>query len=117
MTKVRLPQNRRLSHALLSQCSSAISLTMPYSIVPATPDDLPDIIAIYHAAFADDPFIGQLMPNVPPEVKQAHDMHWYGREFEMSELNGLRFRKVVDGDGYDHDRQHFQSLNRALTCG
>lgn len=72
---------------------------MVYRLLPATPADLPDIIAIYHAAFATDPFIGQLMPNVPPEVRQAHDMHWYGREFELSELNGLRFRKVVDEDG------------------
>ncbi len=73
---------------------------MVYKILEATPADLPDIITVYHAAFAADPFIGQLMPNVPPEVKQAHDMHWYGREFELSKLNGLHFRKVVDGDGY-----------------
>ncbi|CAF9935402.1 hypothetical protein IMSHALPRED_010215 [Imshaugia aleurites] len=72
---------------------------MPYRVLPATPADLPDIIAIYHAAFANDPFIGQLTPNVPPSVKQAYDLHWYGREFDLSELNGLRFRKVVDGDG------------------
>lgn len=72
---------------------------MAYRILPATAADLPDVIAIYHAAFKDDPFIGQLMPNVPPEVKQAHDMHRYGREVEMSELNGLEFRKVVDADG------------------
>ena len=73
---------------------------MPYTILPATPADLPDIVAIYHAAFANDQFIGQLMPSVPPDVKQAFDTHWYGREFEMSELNGLRFRKVVDQTGY-----------------
>ncbi len=73
---------------------------MVYKILEATPADLPDIITVYHAAFAADPFIGQLMPNVPPEVKQAHDMHWYGREFKLSKLNGLQFRKVVDGDGY-----------------
>ena len=74
---------------------------MSYRILPATPADLPDIIAIYHAAFVEDPFIGQLMPNVPPALKQAHDMHRYGRDCEMSDLNGLRFRKVVDEDGYD----------------
>lgn len=79
---------------------------MPYTVLPATPADLPDIIAVYHAAFANDPFIGQLMPNVPLEVKTAHDLHWYGREFEMSELNGLRFRKVVDEDGYHHCSHH-----------
>lgn len=84
-----------------SQYPSTILLNMPYTISPATRADLPDIIAIYHAAFADDPFIGQIMSNVPPQVKQAYDMHWYGREFEMSQLNGLRFRKVVDGDGYN----------------
>ena len=81
-------------------------LTMQYTILPATPADLPDIVAVYHAAFANDPFIGQLMPNVPPQAKNAHDMHWYAREFEMSELNGLRFRKLVDGDGYDSGQHH-----------
>lgn len=102
---------RRLELSLLFSCSCAFllnaqrrtasaTLTMAYTILQATPADLPDIIAIYHAAFANDPFIGQLMVNVPSEVKQAHDMHWYGREFEMCELNGLRFRKVVDGNGY-----------------
>lgn len=82
---------------------------MQYTLLPATPADLPDIIAIYHAAFSTYPFIGQLMPNVPPEVRQAHDMHWYGREFELSELNGLRFRKVVDENGYGRSlsRPHF----------
>ena len=81
--------------------SSIILLTMQYTILPATPADLPDIIAVFHAAFANDPFIGQLMPDVPPQIKRAYDMHWYSREFDMSELNGLRFRKVVDEDGYD----------------
>lgn len=72
---------------------------MPYTILPATPADLPDITAIHQAAFADDPFIGQLMPNVLPEFKRSHDMHFFEREFEMSRLNGLRFRKAVDGEG------------------
>ena len=75
---------------------------MAYRILPATPADLPDITAIFHAAFADDPLVGQLMPNVPADVKKAHDMHLHGREFEMNEFNGLQFRKVVDADGYHH---------------
>lgn len=90
---------------------------MTYRVLPATPADLPDTIAIYHAAFADDPFIGQLMPNVPADFKQAHDLHWYGREFEMNELNGLRFRKVVDVDGYDRCLRQYRQLDRELTCG
>lgn len=72
---------------------------MTYTVQPATPADLPDIVEIHDAAFATDPFIGQLMPNVPPEVKRAHDIHYYRRELDMSELNGTRFRKVVGGDG------------------
>ena len=85
---------------------------MPYTISPATPADLPDIIAIYHAAFANDPFVGQIMANVPLQVKQAHDMHWYGREFEMGQLNGLRFRKVVDGDGYNPSPRRARQLDQ-----
>ena len=73
---------------------------MSYTILPASPADLPDIVAVFGAAFAGDPFIGQVMPNVPPEVKHAYDMHYHGREFEMSEFNGLRFKKVVDEEGY-----------------
>ena len=72
---------------------------MVYTILPATPADLPDIIAVQHAAFADDAFIGQLMPNVSPEARQSHHMHFFARQFEMSRLNGLRFRKAVDGQG------------------
>ena len=72
---------------------------MTYRLLPATPADLPDIIDIYHAAFQNDHFIGQMMPHVPRDIKRAYDMHYYGREFEMSALNGLRFRKVVDQDG------------------
>lgn len=79
----------------------SLEKVMVYRILPATPADLPDVIAIFHAAFAADPFVGQLMTNVPPEVKLTYDMHWYGHEFEMSELNGLQLRKIVDGDGYD----------------
>ena len=90
---------------------------MPYKTLPATRADLPEIIAIYHAAFADDPFIGQLTPNVPPDVKQAYDMHWYGREFDLSELNGLRLRKVVDGDGYRHSSRRIRRLDHELTSG
>lgn len=72
---------------------------MAYRILPATPADLPDIIAVHHAAFADDPFMSQLKPNVVPELKQRHDMHFFLRQFEMSRLNGMRFRKAVDEDG------------------
>ena len=75
---------------------------MPYTIQPASPADLPDIVAIYHDAFVDDLFIGQLMPNVPLEIKKAYNVHTYSRQFEMNELNGVIFRKVVDADGYNH---------------
>ena len=74
--------------------------TMAYTILPATPADLPDIVSVHDAAFADDPFIGQLMPNVSPEVKQSHDMYFFTRQFEMSRLNGQRLTKAVDGNGY-----------------
>lgn len=89
---------------------------MVYTLLPATPADLSDIIAIYHAAFATDPFIGQLMPNVPPEVRQNHDMHWYGREFELSELNGLRFRKVVDENGCSRSLSRLHLLQFLGSC-
>ena len=88
---------------------------MQYTVLPATPADLPDIIAVFHAAFANDPFVGQLMPNVPPHIRTAHDMHWYSREFEMSELNGLRFRKLVDADGYGFCQRQARQLRRTLT--
>ena len=72
---------------------------MSFTILPATTADLPDIAVIYGTAFKDDRIIGQLMPNVPLEVKQAYDLEWYRREFEMSTLNGLKFYKAVDVSG------------------
>ena len=89
---------------------------MSYTVLTATQDDLIAIIAVYHAAFADDPFIGQIMPNVAPEVKQAYDIHRFRREIEMSELNGLKLKKVVDGDGYDHPRRGICSTVLHLSC-
>ena len=90
---------------------------MAYTILPATPADLPDIVAVQHAAFADDAFIGQLMPNVSPEARQSHDMHFFVRQFEMSKLNGMRFRKAVDGEGYGSSPalKAIRQLDHALT--
>lgn len=75
---------------------------MAYTILPVTTNDLPDIVAIHEAAFVDDPIFGQIMANVSPEAKLAHDLHWYEREFGISELNGLRWKKLIDGNGYKH---------------
>ena len=69
---------------------------MSYTIHPATLADLPDIVAIWDAAFKNDRIIGQLMPNVPLDLKRAYDIEWYRRMFDMSHLNGLRFFKAVD---------------------
>ena len=89
---------------------------MAYKILPATPADLPDIIAVHHAAFADDPFIGQLTANVSPEVQQAHDMRFFARQFEMSRLNGLRFRKAVDAEGCEPSHATVGIFRRLDHC-
>lgn len=90
---------------------------MSYNILPVTPADLPDIVAVFHAAFKDDPHVGQLMPNVLPEVKQAHDMHYWQYQLNMSEYNGMIFRKLVDEDGYDHYQLSIGGLDGALIWG
>ena len=77
---------------------------MSYTILPVTPTDLPDVSAICDAAFKDDPIVGHLMSNVLPEVKQAHDMHYWENQLVMSEYNGMRLKKLVDKDGYDRCR-------------
>ena len=92
---------------------------MAYTILPATPADLPEIVACHQATFADDPFIGLLMPNVLPEVKQSHDMHYFGRQFEMSRFNGMKHRKAVDGEGCGSSPARLAFDNRtmhSLTC-
>ena len=89
---------------------------MAYKILPATPADLPDIIAVHHAAFADDPFIGQLTADVLPEAKQAHDMRFFARQFEMARLNGLRFRKAVDAEGCGSSLATVGILRRLDHC-
>lgn len=73
---------------------------MVYMNLPATANNLPDIVAIYDAAVANDPLFGQIMPNVSPETKLAHDPHWYERELGISKLNGRRWKKLIDGNGY-----------------
>lgn len=71
---------------------------MPLTILPATPTDLPDIVAIYDAAFKNDRIIGNLMPDVPPAIKEAYDLEWYRREFTMAELTGCKFSKAVEDE-------------------
>ena len=90
---------------------------MSYNILPVTPTDLPDIAAICHAAFEDDPIVGHLMSNVSPEVKQAHDMHYWENQLRMSEYNGMRLRKLANEDGSDCCRLRIAGLDCALICG
>ena len=113
-------KNSDIYHSFLSNSwlvTLLATLIMPYNMLPVTPADLPDIIPVYQAAFKDDPFIGQLMPNVLPEVKQAYDMHYWENQLRMSEYNGMRFRKLVDEDGYDRCRLRIAGLDCALICG
>ena len=89
---------------------------MSYNILPVTLTDLPDIAAICDAAFKDDPIVGHLMSNVLPEVKQAHDMHYWENQLVMSEYNGMTLRKLVDENGYDCWRLRVAGLDCALMC-
>lgn len=68
--------------------------------MPAQPSDVPDITAIFLDAFKDDDMLSSTWANVNPEVNQAYHTRRFSRNFEMLELDGVKFSKVVeDGTG------------------
>ena len=69
---------------------------MPFQLLPADLTDLPDLVAVFQAAFRDDPIIYHLMRDVDPEVKYKYDMGFLGKYIRDGPLTGSRFFKIVE---------------------
>ena len=71
---------------------------MKYKVHDATIADCPALASLSLAALKDDPLVGYLARDVPPDVMYAYHCQQYERRFQTSILNGLRVSKVVDDE-------------------
>lgn len=71
---------------------------MKFSVHIATMADCPAFAALSVAAFKDDPMVGYLTRDVPPEILHTYQCQRYERLLETSALNGLKVFKAVDDD-------------------
>ena len=69
---------------------------MPFEIQSATIDDVPEIVALFSEAFANDRIASYLFQDVPHQVSWERDVKWYTTAFENFESNGERFFKAVN---------------------
>lgn len=65
---------------------------MAFQLLPAEESDVSDMVTIFHQAFANDPFIGPAMCNVPTDIRRAFDIDF----FTIEKINGAQVFKVVD---------------------
>ncbi|KAM0803709.1 hypothetical protein BDR22DRAFT_839683 [Usnea florida] len=74
---------------------------MKFSVQIATVADIPALSTISLAAFKDDPCVGYLARNVPPDKMFAYQCQLYEWRFRTSSLNGLQVFKAVDEETGD----------------
>ena len=71
---------------------------MPFTLLPATVEDAPDIAAIYQAAFADDNIMSYFFPHVPASILLERDINYYRTLIAEGMRYEERVTKVVDDD-------------------
>ena len=69
---------------------------MKISVHIATVADIPALSTVSLAAFKDDPCVGYLARNVPPDVMFAYQCRLFEWRLRTSALNGLEVFKAVD---------------------
>ena len=69
---------------------------MTFSVVPAQPSDVEDIVTILLDAFEDDPIIGLMWNTVDPKELHAYHVRRYAKMFETADRDGTHFWKAVD---------------------
>ena len=69
---------------------------MKFSVQIATVADIPALSTVGLAAFKDDPCVGYLARNVPPDKMFAYQCQRSEWRFRTSALNGLKVFKAVD---------------------
>lgn len=73
---------------------------MTYKVLPATRTDVPALAKTFIDAFAGDPILGQIWPNVAPDVHLAYQTRQFEGHFDHAARDGNVHRKVVDESGY-----------------
>ena len=69
---------------------------MAFEIQPCQGPDFPELIQVYHAAFAEHPVGGHLMSGVPDEIRNSYDLQHHRKTFEERHLNGAKYFKLVE---------------------
>lgn len=69
---------------------------MPFTFLPATVDDAPEITSVFHAAFANDDIMSHFYTNVPASVTWERDVKYYQELITEGMKYGERVTKVVD---------------------
>lgn len=67
-----------------------------YDVLPATIDDVPGIVEVFYAAFADDDVVGNIERNVEPAVREARNANWHRTNLQNSHLTGVHYFKAVE---------------------
>ena len=70
--------------------------TMPFTLHPATTDDVSDIVAIYRAAFASDDIMGHFHPKAAASTLWEQDIQFYTDLIAQGSIYGERVTKAVD---------------------
>ena len=78
-------------HSTTEPCRNL--LIMPFELQPATLEDIPELVKVYHAAFADDKHFNACYGAVPPRVLYELDTQSFTDIFD---LRWVHFFKVVD---------------------
>ena len=71
---------------------------MPFTLLPATVEDAPDIASVYQAAFADDNIMSYFFPHVPTSILLERDIKFYQTLIAEGMTYEERVTKVVDDD-------------------
>jgi hypothetical protein len=66
----------------MAEINPPSSTKSPYSVVPATREDIPELAACFYAAFANDAIVGQLERDCDPKERTKVTEAWYGRQFD-----------------------------------
>ncbi|KAL8816291.1 MAG: hypothetical protein Q9191_008357, partial [Dirinaria sp. TL-2023a] len=69
---------------------------MAFDIQPCQLSDMPDLVTVFQSAFANDPIVGRLMPDVPADIKHARDVQSFSKSFNERHLNGAQYFKAVE---------------------
>ena len=74
---------------------------MTFQLLPAQESDVPDLVTIFHLAFADDPITGKLRRHVPMTIRRAEDTAKFSEFFGEKNICGAHVFKAVETEtGY-----------------